>query len=114
MSRNLRGCLSNMKIVCEAKNSKLKKSLLKEMSCEDCYFKALHEIVLNIANGKLKLGKAEKKKLRRKIKYLENVFSKPKSRASRALAIKQSGGFLNIVIPAVITGLSEILRHAIS
>jgi hypothetical protein len=103
-----------MKIVCGTKNAKLKRSLLKEMSCEDCYFKALHEIVINIANGKLKLGITEKKKLRKKIKYLERILSKPKSRTRRALAVKQSGGFLNVVIPAVITGLSEILRHAIN
>jgi len=103
-----------MNVFCETKNHKLRKSFLKEMSCNDCYFRALFEIALNISNGKLKLKAQEKKKLRKEARIIERILAKPKSEHRRALVVKQSGGFLSIVIPAVITGLSEILRNAIS
>ncbi len=114
MSKNLRACLSNMNMVCETKNTKVKKSLLNAMSCEDCYFKALFEIVTNISKGNLKLTNIEKKKLRKHIKLMEQILAKPEKEARRALAVKQSGGFLNIVIPALIPVISEILKHAVS
>jgi hypothetical protein len=50
-----------MNMVCETKNTKVKKSLLNAMSCEDCYFKALFEIVTNISKGNLKLTNIEKR-----------------------------------------------------
>jgi hypothetical protein len=45
---------------------------------------------------------------------MEQILAKPEKKARRALAVKQSGGFLNIVIPALIPVISEILKHAVS
>jgi hypothetical protein len=45
---------------------------------------------------------------------MERILGKPKNKVKRALAVKQSGGFLNIVIPAFIPVISEILKHAVS
>ena len=114
MSKNLRKCLENMCLINNTNSSKLKKSLLKEISCQDCYFKAIHEIAWNIYKNKLTLTAVEKKKLRSHIKLIEKILLKPKSVSRRALVVRQSGGFLNIAIPAVVTALSEILRHVIS
>ena len=114
MSKNLRDCLNSLKILDETKCCKLKKSILCDLAKNEKYFKAIFEIVLNLSENKLKLNKIEKKKLKKHIKILEKILVNPKCRSKRVLAVKQSGGLLNILLPVVgslITGLiTDVIR----
>ena len=103
-----------MELVIETEDKKLKKSLLQEMAFQDCYYKALCEIVRNLDKKKFKLSKSVKNQLRSEVKIIAKILSKPISRAKRASTVKQSGGFLNIVIPALIPFIGKIISDAIS
>ena len=114
MSKNLRNCLGNMKIVCDTKCAKLQKSFLKEMSKRDDFFKALFEIVHNISLKKLKLKPSDKRKLKRHLKIMNKIIAKPKSKVKRSKIINQSGGFITAILPLVVTAVSELISYAIS
>jgi hypothetical protein len=114
MSKNLRNCMKNMDIFCNTKCRKLKKSILKEMSKNDDYFKALFEIVHNISVNKLKIPKKDKRRMKKHIKTLEHILCNPKSRVKRASAVVQSGGFLPIILPILGTVLSGLIGNVIS
>lgn len=113
MSKNLRECMKKMQLVCANKCPKLKKSVLKEMSKNELYFNALFEIIHNISHNKLKLKPSDKKKLKKFLKYMEKIARKPKSKRSRALLVKQSGGFLPIILPIVASAVTELISYAI-
>ncbi len=113
MSKNLRKCMKNMHLVCDANCPKIKKSLLKEMSKNGHYFEALFEIVHNINLKNIKLKTAEKKKLKKFVRFMMMVLDKPKSKIKRSSLVNQSGGFLPVVLPILGTVLAEILGNAI-
>lgn len=114
MSKNLRRCIPGLQIVAKEKKNKLQKSLLKDISCQDCYFYAIHEIVWNIVNKKVKLNVNDKKRLKSHIKLIRKILECPKSQQRRALVVNQSGGFLNIAIPVVLSVLTEVFKNVIS
>ncbi len=114
MSKNLRNCLRNMKIVCNTKCARLRKSFLKEMSKKDDFFKALFEIVHNISLKKLKLKPSDKRKLKHHMKIMNKIIAKPKSKVKRSKIINQSGGFITAILPLVVTAVSELISYAIS
>jgi hypothetical protein len=103
-----------MRVLTKTENKNLQKSLLNDMSCEECYFKALYEIVWNLCKKKIQLTALDKENLKQHVRILGKILDKPQSKVKRASVVKQSGGFLNIAIPLVITTLSEIFRNAIS
>ena len=114
MSKNLRNCLKNMKFVCDTKCGRLQKSLIKEMSKKDDFFKALYEIVYNISLKKLKLKPNEKRKLKRHINLMDKILERPKSRIKRSKLINQSGGFIQAILPIVGIAISELISYVIS
>ena len=114
MSKNLRNCLSSMSILTETKCKKLKRSILCDFSKNDKYFKAIFEIVLNLSENKMILTSHEKKKLNKHLKILEKILKNPKCKRKRSLAVKQSGGFLNILLPIVGTLITELISNAFS
>lgn len=105
--------MRTMHLFCDNKCPKIKKSLLNEMSKNDSYFKALFEIVNNIARKNVKLDTKTKKRLKKYKKLMYIILTRPKSKVKRAKAIKQSGGFLPIVLPIIGTVIAEVLSHVI-
>src|SRR5882757_3982896 len=106
MSKNLRNCMKIMEIYSKTKSAKIKKSLLEEMSHDDCYFRAIFEVIYNISNKNLVPDKKTKQKLRKCIKFMGNVLKNPKSRRRRASLIKSQKGngfFLSAIIPLLTT-----------
>jgi hypothetical protein len=105
--------MKNLHLVCDTKCKKLQKSILKEMSKNDVYFKALYEIVRNIYLKNIKLKQSDKLKLKKNAKVLNNILSNPKSKRKRSLLVNQSGGFLPFILPLVGTAISELISYAI-
>ena len=91
-------------------NKKIRNKLIKN-SKKDFIF-SLCECLLNILNGNIKITEDDKKKLKEK-KYIIKKLIK-KSSLSNKKKIIQSGGFLEILIPSLISGLASIITSAIN
>ena len=64
------------------------------------------DCVFNILNGNLGINKIHEYKLYKKRKHLRHLLKKSSIKTKKK--ILQTGGFLNILIPAIISGLSSI------
>ena len=91
----------------------MKKSLLNLAAKDKCFFKAIHEIVHNIRVKKRKLKPSQKKLLNKHARFMKKVLLKPKSKRSRALLVRQSGGFWPVIIPLLTTVVSKLIEDAI-
>lgn len=117
MSKNLRKCKKTMHLFCCAENKKLKKSVLEEMSENECFFDAMYEIVNNIYLKNMKLSKltpAQKKQAKKLLPILRKIHKRPKKKIIKRKVILQSGGFINFILPILTTIVSELISDAIS
>ena len=73
---------------------------------------AICDCVLNIMNGNMALNKIHESNLYKKRSTLRKLLRKSTFKTKRN--ILQTGGFLNILIPAIISGLSAIASAFIS
>ena len=108
MSNNLRKCLDKLKFIAKVKDLRTRRKLLLEMS-DNCLFKALHEIALNTMKGKVKLNKSQMRKISKYRKNLTALSNKNYKRKKHL--IKQSGGWLPILIPAVASILGSLINR---
>ena len=108
MSKTLKSCFEKLKFIAEVKDAQLRKKLLGEIS-DNCLAKALQEICANIENDKIQLNKSQKRKIR-KFKSVIKKLSKPiLNKKLKLNLIKQTGGFLPIILPALGTALATYL-----
>ena len=114
MSRNLRKCMKTMHLYCEQEHGDIKDSILDEMSKNDCYFEAIFEIIENLRIGKLRLPPSKLKHLKVHLNILDEICDNPKSNVKRRKLVKQTGGFLQIVLPILTTIVAELISNAIS
>ena len=98
-----------LNLLCKSKN-KYRKFLIQKASKEQIY--AICEIVLNILNGNLKVPEINKNKLDKKKKTLRKIVQKGSLKNKRYLI--QKGGFLEILIPSIVSGLATIISNLIS
>ena len=91
-------------------NSRLQKVLIKNATKEQIY--SLCEIILNILNGNVKLSEEEFKKLDKKKKVLRYLVQNKTSIKKKKYLI-QKGGFLQFIIPSIITGIASIVSSLI-
>ena len=103
-----------MHLFCEQEHRKIKKSIINEMSKNDCFFEALFEIIENLRIGKLKLPPSKLKHLKKHLNILDGINGKPRSNFRRRKLVKQSGGFLHIILPILTTVVAELIGNAIS
>lgn len=108
MSRNLRNCVRKLAIIAEVKNRRLQTQLLKDISCEDKIYKALKELALNVRDGNIPLTRSEKQRLKRYKSRIKALTCKVTSKKKRRKIVTQSGGWLGILIPTVLSILSTI------
>lgn len=71
------------------------------------------ECILNSLNGNLKLSHDNLKSLEPYRYTLRNLIKKSNINSKKKLLI-QRGGFLNILLPAIITGLATIISSTIN
>lgn len=91
-------------------NKKLKKTLIQNGTPDQ--IKSICEIILNLLRGNIKLTDEELDKLKKKKKILRQLSKKNQSSKKRKILI-QKGGFLQFLIPALISGLATIVSSAI-
>jgi len=74
---------------------------------------ALSEAALNTLKGNVPLHSALKSKLKRHCTKIRNLAHKGISRKKKKLLLVQEGGFLPLLIPAVLTAIGSLAARAI-
>ena len=92
--------------------NKLRKAIIENSGKEEIY--SICECVLNVCNGNVKLIKEDHKKLKKYRKIFKKLLDKGYSLSEKKKLLVQKGGFLQFLIPAIVTGLSSIISSAIS
>ena len=108
ISKNLKHYLILLEHLTDIKNKPLRLKLVRWFSKNDNFNQAIREISLNIANGNLQLGTTMKRKLRPYAKLIVKLSGANDTNSRRKL-VNQSGGYLNIALPAIL-GLIQALR----
>ena len=90
-------------------NKKIQKILVQSASNEQ--IKAICEMSLDLLKGNLNLDEIELKKLHKKRKILRNLVKKQSNKKRKYLI--QKVGFLQILIPAIVSGLASVLSSVI-
>jgi len=75
--------------------------------------KAICEMVFNLIYGNLDINSSDFQKLKKYKSYLRKLIKKSNLKTKKKILV-QHGGFLQFLIPAVITGISEIVSSLIS
>ena len=108
MSGNLNKCLTKLKFISSVKSESLRKKLLESMS-DECLFKALNEIAINYSKGNIKLNPHQKRKMRKYEPIIRRLSRKNNKNSIKKRLIKQSGGFLPIILPAIASILTSLI-----
>jgi len=110
MSKILKSCFPKLSFICKIKDPKLRKKLLINIA-DNCLFQALHEIAVNTIKGRVPLSNSQKRKLSKHKSTLSKLAKNGKpNKKGKLILIKQSGGFLPILLPAIATVLSSIIK----
>lgn len=110
MSINIEDYLNLLKIASMIKSKKLRTAFLHDQyKADPLLYKAIKEVMLNIVNKNVKLTDKEKKQLARYKHDILNIV-KDKSVSRRKKYITQSGGYLPIIIPAVVSLLTSLIN----
>ena len=110
MSDNLKKSFKGLEYISQLSPTIRNKSL-SQLSCHECYYRALKEIAINIINKNIKVKKSLHPKLKgkwKKIAQISNSNSKIPKYKKKALVV-QSGGRLWAIIP-LISGIIEALK----
>lgn len=106
MSSTIKQCINTFKIVSDISDSQTRKKAV-ECLCENGWlYKALREIALNIVRKNIPLNLNQKKKLKRYRKSIYKLAITKSNRKNKKL-VSQVGGFLPILVPALISLLSD-------
>lgn len=112
-SENLLRCIPHFTVLSKVKNINLRKKVLADMCAKDkTYCKGMKEICNNLVHGNIKLPKKMKKKLWKHRKIIRSVATVLESRnPRRKKLVIQTGGFIHLLLPAVLSTLSSILYN---
>ena len=91
---------------------KLRKALVTSGSKESIY--SIIECILNVCNGNVRINSQDFQKLKPYNKTFKKLIDKKVHIGEKKNLIIQKGGFLEVLIPAIISGLASIISSAIS
>lgn len=92
-------------------SKRVRNAIIKSANKDEIF--AICECILNVMNGNIKLNEVDYNKL----KTYKNTFKKLLNKSplsSKKKILVQKGGFLQILIPSIISGLASIISAAIS
>ena len=111
MSENLKKCMNKLVFIASIKNDLLRKKILMSLS-DECLYDALQEIANNYKNKTIKLNPKTRSKLKgTKEKNILAFLKKKLNKKDKYKLIKQSGGWLPVIIPAVASILSSLIGN---
>jgi hypothetical protein len=90
---------------------KIRKAILQ--NADKDLIDAICQCVFNLLDGNINLSNTEKIKLSQYKRKLRKIIEKSNFKTKKKILI-QKGGFLQFLIPAAITGISEIISSLIS
>ena len=99
--------LPYLKMLQTAKHGANKIDLLRKFP--DHVTNDLIEIIYNVVTGSVHITPTQKAKLRRQKKKLIELINLPSLKSRRSFIYKQKGGFLNLLLPAVIPLISSLI-----
>lgn len=112
---SIQNLIDNFKLLNILSDNKVKKryrdSILK--NADSKLIKAIEESVQNLLRGNSKYSNSDLDKLG-KYKYTLRKLIKPSNIKHKRKILIQKGGFLQVLLPAIITGLSTIIEGIIS
>ena len=113
MSANLRKQFPKFEVLAQLKSLKAKKVLLKELSEDPDFCKAVREIAKNTVNKNISLTLDQKKRLRRYKKVIFALGKKRKSQKATKVLVQQTGTgvFLPIVVPLVASIIADLISR---
>lgn len=98
-----------LRYLCNCK-SKQQKLIIKNATKDQ--INAICEIILNILNGNLKINELQFKKFSSKKSVLRQIVNKNSLKKKKYLI--QKGGFLQLLIPSIISGLATVVASIIN
>ena len=112
--RNLNRFTKNKNYLCLLSNckNKLRRAIVTNSTSEQIY--SVCECILNVCNGNVKLSKEDFLKLKKYKKYFNKLINKRIGIKEKKKVLVQHGGFLQFLIPAIISGISSIVSAVIS
>lgn len=109
ISSELKECISTLTIASKIRNVKLReKFLIDQFKKNSDLFKAIKEIALNLIQENIPLTDTQKRSLKKHKHQIVDIV-KDKAKTRRKKHIAQSGGYLPILIPTVISLISELI-----
>lgn len=102
-------CQNFLHLLCETKSKKKQKGLIKFANLKQ--INAICEVVLNILNGNINIEEDTYKKLKSKRQVLRELVDKVPLYQKKYLL--QKGGFLQFIIPSIISGLATVVASLI-
>ena len=112
-NRSIKNILKNqdlLNILIKSK-PKLRKNII--LNSDKKFIKALCESILNVLNGNIPIDESQYNKLKKSKSTLRKLVSESTNIDEKKKLLGQRGGFLNIIIPAVISGLASIVGSII-
>jgi hypothetical protein len=91
---------------------KLRKALLSGCNKESIY--SIIECILNVCNGNVHINSDEFNKLKPYNKTFKKLIDRKVDLNQKKNIIIQKGGFLEVLIPAIISGIASIISSAIA
>ena len=107
MSQVLKNYIEQFKFISKIRDEKLRKGILKQFGNDDKFFCALEEVVENTLKNNVPLPGKEKKRLKKYKRVLFQFLKPVKNKRKKKQLISQSGRFLPILIPLIVSLLSQ-------
>jgi hypothetical protein len=99
-------------LLSKSKNAVLRKRLIDAGDTNQ--IRAVAECVKNILDGNVPLSQAQLKKLKKHSRVMREVTKYTKSQTKRKRLLKQSGGFLQMLLPIALNALSGLFSQLTS
>lgn len=109
MENNIARNLNFLELLCKSK-CKVRKELVKNATKDQIM--SICEIIFNILHGVVSLSPDDISKLSKRKETLRQLVKKRSSIKHKKLLI-QKGGFLQFIIPALITGIASVVSSVI-
>ena len=101
-----------LRLIAGISRNDIRKAILKKLSEDPSFLKALREIAKNTVRRKINLSSAEVKKLQKHKRLIASIAKTKNSIDKRRKLAVKSGGFLPILIPLIATIIGEVIKSS--